>query len=100
MFKKPLLLSLSTFFILMVFISTIKNNTRNIEKSIEQLSMEISILKKDLLNAEIDFIYLSSPEKLLLLNKKIFLIMISQGFFYRPKTTLIFHQSRQKIKND
>ena len=70
MFKKPLLLSLSTFFILMVFISTIKNNTRNIEKSIEQLSMEISILKKDLLNAEIDFIYLSSPEKLLFLNKK------------------------------
>tara|TARA_A100001011_G_scaffold245898_1_gene254047 strand:+ start:2655 stop:2954 length:300 start_codon:yes stop_codon:yes gene_type:complete len=70
MFNKPLLFSLSTFFILMVFISAIKNNTRNIEKNIEHLNMEISILKKDLLNAEIDFIYLSSPEKLLLLNKK------------------------------
>ena len=46
MFKKPLLLSLSIFLILMVFISTIKNNTRNIEKSIEQLNMEISILQK------------------------------------------------------
>ena len=69
MFNRPLLLSLSTFFILMIFISLIKNNTRNIEKNIEQLNMEISILKKDLLNAEIDFIYLSSPEKLLLLNR-------------------------------
>ena len=100
MFNRPLLLSLSTFFILMIFISLIKNNTRNIEKNIKQLNTEISILKKDLLNAEIDFIYLSSPEKLLLLNKKSILIMISQGFFYQPKTLLIFHQSRQKIKND
>ena len=70
MFNKSLVLSLSIFMILMVFISFIKNYTRNIEKNIEQLNMEISILQKDLLNAEIDFIYLSSPEKLLTLNKK------------------------------
>ena len=65
MFNRPLLLSLSTFFILMIFISLIKNNTRNIEKNIKQLNTEISILKKDLLNAEIDFIYLSNPENLI-----------------------------------
>ena len=46
MFNKSLVLSLSIFMILMVFISFIKNYTRNIEKNIEQLNTEISILKK------------------------------------------------------
>lgn len=64
MFNKPIIFSLSIFFILMIFTSIIKNNTRNIEKNIEKLNIEISILTNELLNAEIDFIYLSSPEKL------------------------------------
>ena len=64
MFNRHIIFSLSIFFILMIFTSIIKNNTRNIEKNIEKLNIEISILNKELLNAEIDFIYLSSPEKL------------------------------------
>ena len=48
----------------MIFTSTIKNNTRNIEKNIEKLNMEILKLNKELFNAEMDFIYLSSPDKL------------------------------------
>ena len=64
MFNRPLIFSLSVFFLLMVFTSIIKNNTRNIEKNIEKLNTEISILNKELLNAEIDYIYLSSPDKL------------------------------------
>ena len=58
----------------MIFTSIIKNNTRNIEKNIEKLNTEVSILKNELLNAEMDFIYLSSPDKLekkiLSLNRK------------------------------
>ena len=80
----------------MIFISLIKNNTRNIEKNIEQLNTEISILKKDLLNAEIDFIYLSSPEKILLLNKKKYSNYDFSRIFYQQKTLLIFHQSKTK----
>jgi len=71
MFNRPLILSLFTFFILMIFTSIIKNNTRNIEKNIKKLNVEIFLLNKDLLDAEIDFVYLSSPEKL---KKKLSLI--------------------------
>ena len=73
MFNRPLIFSLSVLF-LMIFTSIIKNNTRNIEKNIEKLNTEVSILKNELLNAEMDFIYLSSPDKLekkiLSLNRK------------------------------
>ncbi len=74
MFNRPLIFSLSVFLFLMIFTSVIKNNTRNIEKNIEKLNTEVSILKNELLNAEMDFIYLSSPDKLekkiLSLNRK------------------------------
>ena len=64
MFNRPLIFSLSVFLFLMIFTSVIKNNTRNIEKNIEKLNTEVSILNNELLNAEMDFIYLSSPDKL------------------------------------
>ena len=64
MFNKALIFSLSVFLILMIFTSVVKNNTRNIEKNIEKLNMEILKLNKELFNAEMDFIYLSSPDKL------------------------------------
>ena len=74
MFNRPLIFSLSVFLFLMIFTSIVKNNTRNIEKNIEKLNTEVSILKNELLNAEMDFIYLSSPDKLekkiLSLNRK------------------------------
>ena len=73
----------------MIFTSIIKNNTRNIEKNIEKLNTEIFNTKKELLNAEIDFIYLSSPDKTRKnyqhLIKK-YSIMIIQEFFYQHKT--------------
>ena len=64
MFKKSIFISLSIFFILMIFTSIVKNKTRNIEKNIHILSRNVSILEKELENVKIDFIYLSSPEKL------------------------------------
>ena len=64
MFKKSIFVSLTIFLILMIFTSIVKNNTRGIEKNIESLSKDVSILEKELSDAKIDFIYLSSPEKL------------------------------------
>ena len=64
MFKKSVIISLCTFFILMIFTSFIKNKTRGIEKNIQKLNKEISDLQKELDNSIIDFVYLSSPEKL------------------------------------
>ena len=64
MFKKSITISLTIFFFLMVFTSVIKNSTRNIAKSIEKLNSEVSILESELMNAKIDYSYLSSPENL------------------------------------
>ena len=64
MFKKSLILSLTVFLTLMVITSVIKNKTRNLEKEIEKINKEVAFLEKQLSDAEIDYIYLSSPEKL------------------------------------
>ena len=64
MFKKSTIISLSVFFILMIFTSVVKNSARNIEKNIDSLNHEISALEKQLNDAKIDFVYFSSPEKL------------------------------------
>ena len=64
MFNKSIIISLCTFFILMIFTSFIKNETRNTEKNIKKLEKEIFVLEKELNNANVDFLYLSSPEKL------------------------------------
>jgi len=64
MFKKPILISLTIFFAMMVFTSSIKNKTRNIEKRVQKLQKEILILEKQLSDTQIDFVYLSSPEQL------------------------------------
>ena len=57
MFNKSIIISLCTFFVLMIFTSFIKNETRNTEKNIKKLEKELN-------NANVDFVYLSSPEKL------------------------------------
>ena len=64
MFKQSLILSLTVFFTLMIITSVIKNKTRNLEKEIEKINKEVTFLEKQLSDAEIDYIYLSSPEKL------------------------------------
>ena len=64
MFKKSLIFSLSVFLILMIFTSSVKHKTRNLEKKINLVNKEIVILKKQLNDAETDFAYLSSPEQL------------------------------------
>ena len=64
MFKKSLIFSLTVFFTLMIITSLIKNKTRNLEKEIEKINKEVAFLEKELSDAEIDYIYLSSPKKL------------------------------------
>ena len=64
MFKKSLILSLTVFFTLMIITSVIKNKTRNLEKEIEKINKEVAFLEKQLSDAETDYIYLSSPNKL------------------------------------
>jgi len=64
MFKKSLILSIACFFLLAITTSAIKNSARNLEKDISKLKKDISLIEKQISDAEIDFIYLSSPEQL------------------------------------
>ena len=57
MFNKSIIISLCTFFVLMIFTSFIKNETRNTEKNIKKLEKEIFVLEKELKNANVDFVY-------------------------------------------
>ena len=65
MFKKYVVITICLFFILSLTASVIKNKSRNLEKDILKLSKEIFYLEKNLEEAEIDFVYLSSPENLI-----------------------------------
>ena len=65
MFKKSIILSIICFSLLTVTTSVIKNKARNLEKDISKLEKEIFLLEKEFSDAEIDFIYLSSPERII-----------------------------------
>ena len=62
MFKRSFILLFLIFFLLIFSASIIKNKSRNLEKEIYKLKKDISFLQKEVSDAEIDYIYLSSPE--------------------------------------
>ena len=61
MFKIKILVSVITFSILLIVTSIIKNQTRETEKKILNLSKIIKKKEKDLNESQLDFTYLSSP---------------------------------------
>ena len=61
MFKIKIFMSIITFSILLIATSIIKNQTRETEKKIFNLSKIIKIKEKDLKESQLDFSYLSSP---------------------------------------
>jgi len=68
MFKSKIALSVTVFVFFLIITSTIKNQTRIIEKQINQLNKKISLKEKDLNESQFDFYYLTSP---ILIEKKI-----------------------------
>ena len=94
MFKKSLIFSLTVFFTLMIITSLIKNKTRNLEKEIEKINKEVTFLEKQLSDAEIDYIYLSSPEKL-----KKYLSTLSKETYLSFDHSRIFFSTEQFLKH-
>ena len=64
MFKINLIISICIFSILLGITSTIKNQTRIIEKNIYKIDRKIAVIEKDLHETELDYSYLSSPNNL------------------------------------
>ena len=62
--KIKLIISICIFSILLGVASAIKTQTRIIEKNIDKIDRKIAVLEKDLHETELDYFYLSSPEKL------------------------------------
>ena len=64
MSKIKLIISICIFSILLGITSTIKNQTRILEKSIYKIDRKIAVIEKDLYETELDYFYLSSPNNL------------------------------------
>ena len=62
--KFKLIISISIFSILLGVTSTIKNQTRIIEKDIYKIDRRLAFVEKDLNETELDYFYLSSPDYL------------------------------------
>ena len=61
MSKIKLIISLFIFSILLGITSTIKNQTRIIEKNIYKIDRKIATIEKDLHETQLDYFYVSSP---------------------------------------
>ena len=59
--KINLLISICIFSILLGITSTIKNQTRIIEKNIYKIDRKIAVIEKDLHETQLDYFYVSSP---------------------------------------
>ena len=103
MFNKPLIVSLLVFLVFMTYTSSVKHKTRNLEKKINNLNSEISILKKELKDAKTDYIFLSSPEQLkkylFILNVKDFSVYDSSRIFQSTNQFKIYQDKQTRLLN-
>ena len=67
MFKLKVFTSILIFSSLLIITSTIKNQTREIEKKIYKMNNKIHLKEKDLNESQLDFYYLTKPEKYILM---------------------------------
>ena len=85
MFKKKFVTSMAILLIFLIFTSIIKNKTRIIEKKLYKLKKKIALKEKDINESQLDFYFLTSPEKV---EKKIKILGIND---YSPiKNSKIF----------
>tara|TARA_Y100000591_G_C21625456_1_gene590053 strand:- start:331 stop:669 length:339 start_codon:yes stop_codon:yes gene_type:complete len=68
MFKIKILFSIILFSFLLIGTSTVKNQTRELEKNISNLNLSINQKEKDLFETQLDFSYLTAP---VMIEKKI-----------------------------
>ena len=108
MFRINIFISIITFSILLIFTSIIKNQTRETEKNILNLSKTIRVLEKDLNESQLDFSYLSSPSmihnKIKILDNEEYVTMeyskifLSMSSFLDLQNKLVIQRNQNEIK--
>ena len=63
------ILIITVLFSTLVFTSFIKNKTRSLEKNLESLNKEIAAIDSNLVEASLDFEYLTTPQNISFLAK-------------------------------
>ena len=94
MFNRPIIILFSIFFLLILSVSVIKNKSRNLEKEIFKLKSDILVLEKYINDAEVEYIYLSSPE-ILIKN----LDRLNKNEYSTQKPYRIFYSTDQFVQN-
>ena len=85
MFKKEFIISTTVFVIFLLITSTVKNQTRIIEKNLYKLNKAIILKEKDVNESQLDFYFLTSPAEI---EKKI--IKLGQVNYSPIKNSKIF----------
>ncbi len=108
MFKIKIFVSVITFSILLIVTSIIKNQTRETEKKILNLSKIIKTKEKDLNESQLDFTYLSSPliihDKIKLIDNEKYVTMeyskifLSMSSFLDLQNKLAIQRNQNEIK--
>ena len=108
MFKIKIFVSIIIFSILLIATSIIKNQTRETEKKILNLSKIIKIKEKDLNESQLDFTYLSSPliihDKIKLIDNEKYVTMeyskifLSMSSFLDLQNKLVIQRNQNEIK--
>ena len=108
MFKIKIFVSVITFSILLIVTSIIKNQTRETEKKILNLSKIIKKKEKDLNESQLDFTYLSSPSiihnKIKLIDNEKYVTMeyskifLSMSSFLDLQNKLAIQRNQNEIK--
>ena len=111
MFKTKIIISISVFVIFLLITSSIKNETRIIEKNISNLNTKISLKSKNINEAQLEFYYLTSPaeieKKLNLIGFKNYQPIKYSNIFFnisdfnkiQDKTSKLKNINEEKIKN-
>ena len=108
MFRINIFISIITFSILLIFTSIIKNQTRETEKKILNLSKIIKTKEKDLNESQLDFTYLSSSliihDKIKLIDNEKYVTMeyskifLSMSSFLDLQNKLVIQRNQNEIK--
>ena len=108
MFKIKIFVSVIAFSILLIVTSIIKNQTRETEKKILNLSKIIKTKEKDLNESQLDFTYLSSPliihDKIKLIDNEKYVTMeyskifLSMSSFLDLQNKLVIQRNQNEIK--